>query len=274
MLELLLKRFERNDGLNSVIEIPLYKISPNPSQPRKHFDRDSLLELADSIVEYGVIQPITVRAVDDEYEIIAGERRWRASYMAGLDTIPAIVIEADRNQSALLALLENLQREDLGFFEVAESYRNLIKEQGMTQEILASKIGKSQSSIANKIRLLRLEPLVKKMVRDYSLSERHARALLQLTDPELQIKAARAICSENMTVSQSEDYIKNLLSKSPRLHTNKRRINSEKDIKVFTNTIKRAVDTMKKGGVEANLRQCETDSGIEYTITVKKESSI
>ncbi len=274
MLELLWKRFEKKDDGQSVIEIPLYKITPNPSQPRRHFDRASLAELAESILEYGVIQPITVRENGGEYELIAGERRWRASYMAGLETIPAIVMEADKEESALLALLENLQREDLSFFEIAESYRRLIHEQGMTQEDLASKLGKSQSSISNKLRLLRLDPMVRKMIREYGLSERHARALLSIADPLLQLEAARKICDEKMTVSQSEDYIKSLLIKHPRMHETRRNVSSARDIKVFTNTIKKAVDTMKKGGVEANLRQTETDAGIEYTITVKKESSL
>ena len=204
MLEVIRKY---NDRMR-VVDIPLCDIRPNPNQPRKHFDSNSLEELSASIEEFGVIQPITVRKVRYGYEIIAGERRFRAAENIGMETIPAIVMNADTEKSALLALLENLQREDLCFFEIAEGYQRLIREQGMTQDDLARKLGKSQSTIANKLRLLRLAPRVKKMVRDFDLSERHARALLNLKDEDMQLEAVRIICQQRMNVQQSEELVK------------------------------------------------------------------
>ena len=147
-----------------IVSLPLYMIAPNPNQPRKYFEPQAMEELKNSIMEYGLIQPVTVRRRSGEYELVAGERRFRAAQMAGLDEIPAVIIEADNDKSAILALLENLQREDLSFFEIAESYKSLIREQGLTQTELALKVGKSQASVANKIRLLKLPPLVKKLI--------------------------------------------------------------------------------------------------------------
>ena len=135
-----------------VVSLPIHSIFPNPAQPRKFFDTVSLEELTESIEEFGILQPITVRKVRGGYELVAGERRFRAAENAGLDSVPAIILNVDEKKSALLALLENLQRDDLSFFEVAESYQNLIKTQGMTQEEIAKKLGKSQSNIANKLR--------------------------------------------------------------------------------------------------------------------------
>ena len=154
----ILKKQTQHDK-TKVVSLPLYMIAPNPNQPRKYFDSAAMEELRNSIIEYGLLQPITVRRSGSEYELVAGERRFRAAQMAGLEEIPAIIIDADNDKSAILALLENLQREDLSFFEIAESYKNLIREQGLTQTELASRVGKSQASVANKMRLLRLPRL-------------------------------------------------------------------------------------------------------------------
>lgn len=253
-----------------VVSLPIHSIFPNPSQPRKYFDSLSLEELTSSIEEFGVLQPITVRKVRVGYEIVAGERRYRAAENAGLDTIPAIVINVDEKKSALLALLENLQRDDLSFFEIAESYQNLIRTQGMTQEEIARKLGKSQSNIANKLRLLRLYPRTKRLIIDYSLSERHARALLHLTDEEAQLEAVRTINEKKLNVSQAEELIKKML-KSTAPPTQKIKFKSFQDIRVFTNTIKRALDIMKDGGVNADMETNSFDWGIEYIIKVKNE---
>lgn len=251
-----------------IVSIPLTKIAPNPNQPRKYFDPKAMDELASSIAQYGLIQPITVRRNGTGYELIAGERRFRASMLAGLKEVPSVIIEADKNKSAILALLENLQREDLSFFEIAESYKNLIREQGMTQAEIAAKMGKSQSSVANKIRLLRLPPRVKKLIRDYELTERHARALLMLNDEDKQIDAVRTVFRDHLSVSQTEELVRAMVSEKPKPEQNVR-ISTIKDVKVFKNTVKKALDIMKKGGVEAHMEEIKFDWGTEYIIRVK-----
>lgn len=267
MIQALKNKFSGEEKLK-VVNIPLELIRPNPYQPRKFFDDGSLNELAASIREYGVIQPITVRRADTEYELIAGERRYRACVRLNMETVPAIIIHADDNKSAILALLENLQREDLCFFEIAEGYQNLIREQGMTQEELAQKIGKSQSTIANKIRLLKLPPQVKSLVREYGLTERHARALLHLPDETQQAEAVKVIAEKHMNVQQTETFIKTMLRQKP--HKPNIRFAAFRDIRVFTNTVKHALDIMRQSGVDADMKKKDFDWGYEYVIQVKK----
>lgn len=253
-----------------VVSIPIHSIFPNPSQPRKFFDSVSLEELTESIEEFGILQPISVRKIRGGYELVAGERRFRAAENAGLDSVPAIVLNVDEKKSALLALLENLQRDDLSFFEVAESYQNLIKTQGMTQEQIAKKLGKSQSNIANKLRLLRLYPRTRRLILEYSLSERHARALLHLTNEEAQLSAVHTINEKNLNVKESEDLIKKML-KPKESPSQKIRFKSFQDVRVFTNTIKKALDIMRDGGINADMETNSFDWGIEYIIKVKND---
>lgn len=253
-----------------VVSLPIHSIFPNPAQPRKFFDTVSLEELTQSIEEFGILQPITVRKVRGGYELVAGERRFRAAENAGLDSVPCIIINADEKKSALLALLENLQRDDLSFFEVAESYQNLIKMQGMTQEEIAKKLGKSQSNIANKLRLLRLYPRTRRLILEYSLSERHARALLHLTDEEAQLSAVRTINEKKLNVKDSEDLVKKML-KPAGISSQKLKFKSFQDVRVFTNTIKKALELMRDGGVNADMETNSFDWGIEYIIKVKNE---
>lgn len=268
-----LKRHFGNEKMR-VVNLPIQSIKPNPYQPRKHFDAISLNELSASIREFGVIQPITVRRVEDGYEIIAGERRYRASELIGLAEIPAIIMNADDHKSALMALLENLQREDLCFFEIADGYQKLIREQGMTQDDLAKKLGKSQSTIANKLRLLKLSPRVKKMIRDFSLTERHARALLNIPDEERQLIAVRTICKEHLNVQQSEELIKQIISSQSASQNKKVKFPVLKDVRIFTNTVKKALNIMKENGVDANMQKNDYDWGIEYVIKVKTNEAM
>ncbi len=249
-------------------EIPVSSIKPNPNQPRKFFDATALRELSESIIQFGVLQPITVRKVRCGYEIVTGERRLRATQLAGINTIPAIVINADNDKSAILALLENLQREDLSFFEIAEGYQRLIKEQGMTQDDIARKLGKSQSTVANKIRLLKLTPIVRKIIREYALTERHARALLNL-EPEKQLIAVRTICENNLNVRQAEEMISGMLQEKVK-KTQTIKVNEIHDIRLFTNTVKQAVDLMRESGADAQMEKNDFDWGIEYIIKVIK----
>ncbi len=256
-----------------LMNIPLDEIAPNPSQPRKYFDEEGLEELKNSILEYGLIQPITVRRSDDgcSYELISGERRFRASVRAGLKTIKAYVIESDNKKSAILSLLENLQREDLSFFEVAQSYESLIGEQGMSQEELAAHMGTSCSNVANKLRLLRLSSVIKKLIREYNLTERHARALLKLDSEEEQLEAVKKMCLGNMSVDDSEDMVRKMLNPIHKRSNIPVRELRMTNIAIFKNTVKKAVDVMKNGGIDANMVEEEFDWGTEYRILVKKE---
>ncbi|HBF77469.1 MAG TPA: nucleoid occlusion protein, partial [Clostridiaceae bacterium] len=237
---------------NEVINIPINMIKQNSYQPRKYFDQESLMELAESIKEYGVLQPISVRKNGtDFYELIAGERRLRASQLAGLNDIPAIIVDISDAQSALMALIENLQREDLNFFEEAEGYYSLIKDHGLTQEELASKLGKKQSTIANKLRILKLPDEVKKTVKENGLTERHARALLKLPDEKCQIKVLNEVVKRNLNVKATEDLIERELFKINAENKQKNKKVKYKwtiNPRVITNTLKQIMD---KNGINA-----------------------
>ena len=194
-----------------VIQLPLQKVEPNPLQPRKEFDPESLQALADSLTEHGMIQPLTVRAAENGYyQIIAGERRWRAARLAGLEEVPVLVIEADDRKVMELALVENLQREDLNPMEEAQGFRTLMEEYGLTQEETAKRVGKSRSAVANALRLLSLDERIASLVRDGTLSPGHARALLSLKSERLQQQAAQRIISLQLSVRQAETLCHNL----------------------------------------------------------------
>lgn len=258
-------------GANSIVHLPLHLVMPNPNQPRKIFDHDALKELSESIRQYGVIQPVTVRKMrDGTYELVAGERRLKAAGLAGLLKIPAIIIEMEDEDSAIVALVENIQRQNLSFMEEALAYRQLLDKCNLTQEELAKKVGKTQSAIANKIRLLRLPASVREIVKDNSLTERHARALLRLDTEEKQIYAARRIVDFNMNVKQSEELvdrvIKNGIEETPKEKIRK----SIGDVRVFFKTITKAVSLMNENGIEATARKDETDSYYEYVIRIQK----
>lgn len=206
---------EANDPSKAPVGVRLSDIEPNPRQPRQDFDAAALEELAQSIRENGVITPITLRKTGDTYQIIAGERRWRASRMAGLHEIPAIVLDVDEQTGYALALIENLQREDLNPMEEAEGYRRLIQELGLTQEQAAQRVGVSRPAVANALRLLNLPVSVSALLREKTLSAGHARALLPLETPERMEQAAAVILEQQLSVRQTEALVKQLL-KSPR----------------------------------------------------------
>lgn len=206
---------EANDPSKAPVGVRLSDIEPNPRQPRQDFDAAALEELAQSIRENGVITPITLRKTGDTYQIIAGERRWRASRMAGLHEIPAIVLDVDEQTGYALALIENLQREDLNPMEEAEGYRRLIQELGLTQEQAAQRVGVSRPAVANALRLLNLPVSVSALLREKKLSAGHARALLPLETPERMEQAAAVILEQQLSVRQTEALVKQLL-KAPR----------------------------------------------------------
>ncbi|ACL77770.1 nucleoid occlusion protein [Ruminiclostridium cellulolyticum] len=268
---------EKKEDQKNITYVGIDHIRPNPYQPRKQFNKMALEELCESIKQYGVLQPINVRRLSHgTYEIVAGERRLRAATMAGLMEIPAIIINVDDNDSAVMALIENLQREDLSYMEEAEGYSNLINEHGFTQEELAQKIGKSQSTVANKIRLLKLSPLVKKILSDNSLTERHARALLKLHDEQLQLKVLRLVCERGLNVKKTEELVERAIdkySKSIKQRASEKKMTKAiKDVRIFVNTIKQAIDIMRQSGVNAKAAQIDRGEYIEFVVRVPKNN--
>ena len=259
---------KRTNDEKRIVSIPMDMIAQNPNQPRKYFDSHAMEDLKNSIKEFGLIQPVTVRRSGSEYELVAGERRFRACQMLGYEKIPAVVINTDSKNSALLSLLENLHREDLSFFEIAQSYENLIRNQGMSELEASAKTGKSRLGIMNKIRLLKLSPFVKKLVREYDLSENQAKALLRITDEKQQIEAAQTICLNRLNINQTYDLIDAMLDEKP-----KRRpeihMSAIKDITVLRNTVRRSLDIVKKSGVDAQMQEKSFDWGTEYIIKIK-----
>ncbi len=257
---------------NRITDIPTIKIRPNKTQPRRIFEEDKLRDLAKSIEENGILQPLTVRRVSQsEYEIIAGERRLRAAVLAGYSKVPCIVIKCNDRESAVLALLENLQRCDLGIFEEARGISKLIRRYGITQEQAALKLGKSQSTIANKLRLLNLSYDEQDWIVQAGLSERHARALLKIYDQELRKEALSKIIAENLNVAQSEQLIENMLYNCalPEKKNGRQKI-VIKDIRIFINTINKAVETMKQAGIDAVCKKRDSGDFIEYTLKIPK----
>ena len=251
--------------------VPIANISPNPNQPRREFDKAALQDLAISIMEYGLMQPITIRQTGPfNYELIAGERRLTACKSLGMTYIPAIIMRADDTDSAVLALVENIQRENLNYIEEAEAFCTLITEHGLTQEQLADKLGKSQSTIANKIRILRLSPEVRRILVENSLTERHARALLRLSEERQQLRVLKLIVDRGLNVSKTEELVDKLLRGPESAMCQPRNMRVFKDIRIFTNTIKQAVDMMRRSGIEAKAKKQEDDSSIEYTIIIPK----
>ena len=261
----------RRKGLyesNKILYLPVAVIAPNPDQPRRHFSREGLEELAASIKEHGVLQPLSVRRGSMGYELISGERRLRAARMAGLTEVPCIVVSVDSKQSSLLALVENLQRRDLDFVEEASALARLIETYHLSQEEAARRIGKSQSAVANKLRLLRLPPEALALLREHGCTERHARALLRLETPQAQLEAARYVAQQGLTVARTEQYVEDLLRQSDK--PKKKPTFVIKDVRLFLNTVTRGLSLMKNAGVNANCQRKETDDSILLTITIPK----
>jgi ParB family chromosome partitioning protein len=261
--------FHKNMEVNKVVLLPLSRISRNPHQPRKVFMREDIEELAASIRDNGLIQPITVRRVGEEYELVAGERRTMAFRELGETSIPAIVEDFSDQQSAVLALIENLQRKDLNCFEEAYGISRLLDESGISQQEIARRLGKAQSTIANKLRLLKFPAAVQKRLMNASLTERHARALLKLEDEKQLQDCIDYILKKDLNVQQTEEYIESLLKEEPPPRTKRFII---KDMRLFTNTIKKAVDMMNLAGIPAKSEKRDTGDYLEYTITVPKEA--
>ncbi len=252
------------------------ELTPNPVQPRKRFDDESLEELSGSIKSYGILNPLTVRLRCGKYELVAGERRLRAAKLAGLEEVPCILIDVNMEDASLIALVENLQRRDLDFIEEALGISQLIRMFGMSQEEAARRIGKSQSAVANKLRLLKLPSDVLESLRQNGLTERHGRALLRLPSPVAQRAALEYIVDNGLTVAATDAYIDALLSAPEEAEQKdeekpeKRRTFVLKDVRVFLNTLSRSIDLMKQGGIDAGIQREETDDSLILTISIPK----
>lgn len=257
---------------NKVLEIPIIQIRPNRTQPRKSFDEDQLRLLSQSIATNGILQPLSVRRLNQtEYELVAGERRLRAAIIAGLQKVPCVVIKCTDKESAIFALLENIQRCDLNMFEEARGISRLIRKFGLTQEDAALRLGKKQSTVANKLRLLKLSLEEQDWILQAGLSERHARSLLRIDDEDVRKEVLSKIVAENLSAKDTEDLVIKLLCRatvtdSP--HQEKKFI--VRDVRIFVNTITKAVDTMRLSGINAVAKKQETEEYIEYTVKIPK----
>lgn len=260
--------------ISNIVNIDVNKIIPNKNQPRKTFDDKALEELSQSIKNYGIIQPITVRKIyDDIYEIVAGERRFKAVKLLSMETIPAVVIEVKEEESAAMALIENLQREDLDFIEEAMAYERLIEDFDLNQTQLAEKLGKSQSTIANKMRILKLPESVKQRLREGGLSERHARALLKIDDEELLLGIVEKVINKDLNVSETEKLVNSIAEDiNEKKIRDKRYVRNFINYKIYINTIKNAYNEIVKTGIDAKFEQDESDEYIEIKVKIPKKS--
>lgn len=274
---ILLKQQKNQQAESRLLTLPIDSVVPNPNQPRRIFDEAALRELSRSIAQYGLMQPVLVRPTPRGYELIAGERRWRACKLAGLTHIDAMVATADDATRACMALVENLQRENLHFFEEAESYLTLMKEHSLTQEELASRLGRNQSTVANKLRVLRLPPEVKKAVQAARLTERHARALLRLTDAESMLETIAAIREGLLSVKETEKLVERKIeeklrefegetAKKPKL------VGLVRDYRLFVNTMKKACAELCTAGLDAKCRVVEAEEEYYVTVAIPKKN--
>lgn len=264
-------------GSKRLVEVNVASIHPNPYQPRATFDEESIAELAQSIQQVGLLQPLLVRKVDDGYELVAGERRLRAVTSLGMEKVACIVQQdIEDESSAMMALIENLQREDLHYLEEAQCYQKLLETYGLTQEELANRLGKSQSSIANKLRLLKLSDEVKAAMTEKRLSERHARALLKLTDDKQRLDAVERIAEKGLSVKETEQMVEKTLNKAydekqdgakprPKL------MRIVRDYRLFMNTINQAVNQLRESGMMVEVEQSDRADGVDIKISVTRK---
>lgn len=260
-----------------LLYIPVEDIVPNPVQPRREFDPEGISQLAGSIRDYGVLNPLTVREKKDKYELIAGERRLRAAKEAGLRLVPCVIMDLSLEDSGVIALIENLQRRDLDFIEEAEGISHLIQMFGLSQEEVARRLGKSQSAVANKLRLLRLPSDVLERLRENGLGERYGRALLRLSGSEECRRALDHILCHRLNVAGTDAYVDSLLEneKLPEpvaAAPMKKTVFVLKDVRVFLNSLTHGLDMMKRGGIKADMQTQETDDELILSIKIPKSS--
>ena len=250
-----------------MVFLPAQSIRPNPAQPRKVFKADALDELADSIRQHGILQPLSVRRVGAGYELIAGERRLRAARIAGLATVPCVPVAADARQRQALTLIENLQRQDMTCFETARGIRELMDTHELTQCEVAHQLGLSQSAVANKLRLLRLSEEEQEELTAAGLTERHARALIRLADHGQRVVALRRVVEGKLTVAQTERLVEERLTGKTRRRPARPLV---RDVRVFFNTVNHALDVMRRGGIPAESHRRDEEDYIEYVVRIPK----
>ena len=258
---------EKPRSAGQVLLIPSEIIYPNPNQPRRSFDQEELVNLAISIRMNGILQPITVRETQNGYEVVSGERRLRASRLAGMLSVPCIVIDVNSFKSAVYALIENLQRQNLGYFEEAAAIERLMKDFGLSQEEAAKQLGKAPSTVSNKLRLLSLQSEARNLLCEHGLSERHARALLRLPEDKI-LPVLNKVIERKLNVTQTEAYIEEILSEKQGNRTTKTMFS---DVKIFLKTINHAVETMKKAGIKADIKKEEQEESYVYHIKIPKK---
>jgi len=268
---------EMKDTGKRIMMLKVDRILPNPAQPRKFFTDEAIMHLADSIRIHGIIQPLCVRLPEkgsDVYELVAGERRLRAAKRLGMEEVPCITVEADSTQSAHMAIVENIQRENLNMFEQAEAIRRLMEVHCLTQEKIAGQLSCSQSYVANKLRLLRLNGDERERILTAALSERHARALLRLKDGEVRDNALRTVIRRSMNVAATEEYVDKLIE-AEKSHKEKEKDQRKtklvvKDVRILYNTIDRAVETVRLSGIDVQTLRRETLRDTEIVIKIPK----
>jgi len=259
--------------INKVIEVEIGRVIPNPNQPRKQFNEAEIVSLAESISQNGILQPLSVRRIGDKYELIAGERRLRAAKMCEMAYVPCIVHEINDRDSAIIALVENIQRQDLPFFDEAAAIEKLITYYGLTQEEAAVKLGRAQSTVANKLRILRLTPDERKIIMEYNLTERHARALLRLASPEDRVSVLEKIVKNNLNVEKTELLIDEYIGRRKDIQRCKKRSGAFQHVSFFLNTINKAIETMQSSGIHAESRRIQSEDYIEYRVRIPMKIS-
>lgn len=265
----MIKSSSKNKANCQIQLLPHENILPNPNQPRVRFDYNELEGLAVSVRTNGMLQPINVRKrADGKYELISGERRLRAARMVGMSKLPCVVMDVSDEQSALFAIIENVQRQNLDFFEEAVAIERLMTEYGLSQEEISKKLGKAQSTLSNKLRLLRLSEELRDKISYAGLTERHARALLSLPDNTTRGRVLDIIIERHLTVTESERLISDVLRRKK--VKKKPQMRAYKDMRIFINTLNHAVDVIRKAGIEADTAKSETDEYFEYVIRISK----
>lgn len=260
---------EKPRSAGQVLLIPSDSIYPNPNQPRKVFDQSELVNLAISIRMNGILQPITVREIENGYELVSGERRLRASKLAGLLNVPCIVVDVNSLKSAVFALIENLQRQNLGYFEEAQAINKLMKDFSLSQDEAARRLGKAPSTVSNKLRLLSLPEEAREKLSQNGLSERHARALLRLEEGYI-MEVLSKVIEKKLNVSQTEKLVEEYVSKNKKPGRQTKIMFS--DVKIFLNTINNALDTMQKAGIKAELKREDNENSYIYLIEIPKKA--
>lgn len=260
--------------VNRVIMVPVLEIQPNPQQPRRHFDEGELESLAQSIRENGILQPLTVRRLaDNNLELISGERRLRAAKLAEQEAVPCIVMELSERNSAVMSLVENIQRSDLSYFEEAYAIARLMDFYGMTQDEAASRLGKAQSTVANKLRLLKFSQREMENIVLHNLTERHARALLKLPTEELREAAVEKIAAGSLNVEKTELLVESMLTGEKEKESLKKRSVFFKDVRLFVNTINKAIETMQAAGIPADAKKSQKNGYIEYVVRIPTQTN-